>query len=187
MTSFHTQPERLVPCDCSNFNVIGNIFSENYKGEINLPYPGPMSAGNRSDFNLFCTNGDIPIFVINGTSGVEPEALRQAVAPAEDELLTTRPDYYVSIKRWREIMGIDSNSVQNKLGNGYFQVVQNGQGLWAKFALEGERLPEGIPAVEGLDRDIAGTPIPVINRAPGPFQQAKTPGLYRFHLWPPAD
>ncbi len=187
MTSLHTKPEALVPCDCSGFNVVGNLFSENGKGEINLPYPGPMSAGNISNYNIFCTNGDLPVipnFSINTTSGVEPEMLRQAVEPAEDELLAPNPDYAVTMKKWQKIMGLDSDSGTGRLGNRYFQVVQNGQGMWLKFKLEGDPLPQGIPAVDRLDRDLSGEPVPASERVPGPFQQARMPGSYRFQLWP---
>ena len=158
-----------------------------------MPYPGPIAANNRSDYNVFKTGGRMTWlhmmpFVANINGGVDydgiVEAYRKAWSESGDAMGDPPPleEYHrgplLDLIQWRILTGNDRHSTSAEK---HVELVATEPTLRsdaddAYFTIE-------CPAVEGVDRDFFGRPMPDDDRLPGPFQNLKR-GKNQLLLWP---
>ena len=194
----------------SNQQIIGNVFVDNYRGHISLPYPAAPDINNFSDYNLF----------INGTvwqwEGQEPHrfvwnirsdhvdrerivaTLRTAFARG-DLPIDEQPNYaqwqdtlVLPLPWWRVLTHNDNHSVAPSIQT---QEVVNGaieKGLISLGTLtptldlkEASIMPRlAIPPLPLPSYDFLGTPLTHDRRFPGPFQTWPHEGPVHWRLWP---
>ncbi|MBO9998277.1 MAG: right-handed parallel beta-helix repeat-containing protein [Cyanobacteria bacterium SID2] len=190
--------------------IFGNVFIDNYRGHLSLPYPAEPDTDNRSNYNLF----------INGTvwqwEGQEPHrfvwnyrsehvdrerlvtALREAFdrgdLPIEDipNFDRWRENLSLSLSGWRVLTGNDRDSVaplvrEGEVVNGAIEKGAISLGTFTPNLEVGDvsifsRL--SVPPLPLPSSDFWGTPLTEEARFPGPFQNWPREGEVHWHLWP---
>lgn len=190
--------------------IYGNVFIDNYRGHMSLPYPAEPEVDNQSDYNLF----------INGTlwqwEGQEPHrfvwnyrskfvnqdrivaAIQKAFAtgelPASEQpnLDLWGKTLALPLAWWQQLTGNDTHSVAPLIQSGD---VENGAIAQGAITL-GQSTPNldvedtsvfsqlAIPSLPLPSRDFWGNPIRKAARFPGPFQNWPQEGSVHWHLWP---
>lgn len=194
--SFAQQAVGSVPCHCSHNRILNNILVGNHRGAINLPYPGPVAADNRSENNLFDSQGAPLLFGVNTSGGATAEQILQALAKAEEShqvptLERSHPlpaggGFWLPFSQWQMLMDADRRSRLTSLSNGGWQILHPGPGPRLTFRIDNAIAEMLCDPVEGVDRDFQGQPMPD-HPVPGPFQRMTQAGAYHFLLWPLPD
>ncbi|WP_225889411.1 right-handed parallel beta-helix repeat-containing protein [Halomicronema hongdechloris] len=190
--------------------ILGNVFVDNYRGHISLPYPAAPDIDNVSDYNLFIGGtawqweGQEPHrFVWNyrpdhGQRSQLVNTLREAFARGElPEQEAPNYDAWqerlsFSLPWWRVVTGNDRHSVAPPIAAGE---VVNGAVEKGAIALRTftpsldledvsvmSRLP--IPSLPLPSSDFFGNPIDNSLPFPGPFQTWPADGSVHWPLWP---
>jgi len=180
-------------CRPENIRIYNNIIFANGRGLINMPYPGPNAPGNFSDFNLFNSGGMMSWmfmlpFVTNTNGGVSYEGMVAAYNRAMDEkgvpaekraaLVNYHKGPLLNLEQWRLLTKYDAHSLQPKGGAGI-----TAPELLAELNIDDSPWKLGCKAIDGVDKDFFGKPMPKDNPLPGPFQDLKK-GANQFVLWP---
>ena len=101
----------------SDTRILNNIFANNQKGAICLPFENPRSSGNRSDNNLFIGEASFRLNKYQDSFKWEDVVakLREAgLPPGED----TKGDFRAfNLQAWRIATGWDTNSIVVKEGS----------------------------------------------------------------------
>lgn len=187
--SFEQKLITEMPAHCRNQHIQNNIFVENHRGAINLPYPDEKAGEMFCDHNLFCDWNGAGLFAINTTAGATAENIWNAVKAAEDtasaeshcEALTFHKQLLIPLEIWQRVMSMDRKSAIAKINNMNWQIIHPGPGAWITFQIDGQYTG---PALKGIQKDFYGNPVSEEQVAIGPFQEVKKAGSYHFHLWP---
>ncbi|OAB62466.1 hypothetical protein AY599_11610 [Leptolyngbya valderiana BDU 20041] len=190
--------------------IFGNVFIDNYRGHISLPYAAEPDTDNLSDYNLFINGtvwqweGQEPHrFVWNHRRDtVERDRLLMALREAfEDGRLpeTEKPNFeawretlVLPLSWWRELTGSDRHSVAPVLEAGEIAngAIEKGAISLGTFTpdlevAEVSVMPRlAIPPLPLPHRDFWGNVVEEGERFPGPFQNWPEGGSVRWHLWP---
>lgn len=171
------------PVGTSHNQIVNNIFFNNEKGAISLPYENPAATGNRCDHNLFLGGG--AFFRLNrysrDTFAWEDvwAKLREAELLAEDDAPASQGVFrQLDLDAWRAATGWDRDSTA--------VAVRGWDVLPYRMLLRmdvPEALPElACPPVPEVALDFQGIPREA-NGHPGPFQNL-SPGKHEFPLVP---
>ena len=197
---------------CARQRVFNNIFLDNYRGNLCLPFPSERIYDNLSDYNLFL-NGtqwhwegmSETIFALNFSNGAgdfNPERFQSAwraggAAPPETpdfapETSASPPS--LNLRQWRALTGCDAHSeapairkgdvVNGAMAQG--SVTVSAQGRFISFREADALRLMDCPEVAGAARDLflsAAEGDAGLTVRPGPFQQASE-GQNAFLLWP---
>lgn len=182
MASFTEPALGEKPCHCSNVAIQNNVFVENLRGALNLPYPAEKASNLSCDFNLYSDEGEAGLFAVNDTAGARQAELLAAL-PAGSPTLNLGKHLLLPFAGWKILMGMDSQSSTCLFYNVSWQVLHPGPGAWLTYHIE----PSGLvdcPVIPEVACDFYGNPMPTSQPAPGPFQVVQQPGPYHFRLWP---
>jgi hypothetical protein len=182
--------EQVAAADMALWN---NLILANSSGAINLPFPGPLAQGNRSDFNLFTAHPPLS-FALN-TSGGKPlseiDALLMRTSPASTVgAAIAQPQEIggqvaqtqlraIALAQWQALLGAD---VHSQLAEIRQFSVEGQSEIRLKFNL---RLPHAFPpspSIPGITADFYRHPFPK-HPLPGPFQRLQS-GENQFVIWP---
>lgn len=190
--------------------VYGNVFVDNYRGHMSLPFPSEPDIDNQSDYNLLINGtlwqweGQAPHqFVWNHRSKfVERDpivaTLKKAFATGQLPKVE-QPNFdqwsqtlALPLPWWQQLTGNDTNSVAPLIQGGK---VVNGAIAQGAITL-GVNTPNlevadpavvpqlAIPSLPLPSQDFWGTPISNVPRFPGPFQNWPQAGEVHWPLWP---
>ena len=81
--SFDQQPITEISCHCRNQRIQNNIFVENHRGAINLPYPAEKACEMLCDHNVYCDWDGAGLFAVNTTTGAKPDDIITALRSAQ--------------------------------------------------------------------------------------------------------
>lgn len=190
--------------------IYGNVFVDNYRGHMSLPYPMEPELDNKSDYNLLINGtlwqweGQAPHrFVWSHRSKfVQRERIVATLQKAfETGQLpkTEQPNFdqwsqtlALPLPWWQKLTGNDTNSIAPLIQGGE---VVNGAIAQGAITL-GVSTPNldvadpavfpqlAIPTLPLPSQDFWGTPISNSPRFPGPFQNWPQEGTVHWHLWP---
>jgi parallel beta-helix repeat protein len=185
ITSFGEEPLGEVQSHCRNHHIANNIFIENHRGSVNLPFPGEKAGDLYCDHNLYCDWGGAGLFAVNATAGASMDDIRATIMQANGGAgsLELGSQIIMSYEDWQRVMGMDTSSGTAVINNVYWQLLHPGPGPWLTFQIE---MPSDIrfPVQQGVKMDLFGTPMPADRPTAGPFQQITATGAYHFRLWP---
>ncbi len=179
------------PVGTSDNQIVNNIFLNNEKGAISLPFENSVATGNHCDHNLFLGGG--AFFRLNkysrDTFAWEDvwTKLREAELLAEDET-PTGPGVFrqLDLDAWRAATGWDRDSVA-AAAKGWeilpYRMLLRLDVPEALLALACPPVPETTVDFQGFPREGNGTPGPFQNLASGKHELPLTP--YRYQEPPP--
>jgi hypothetical protein len=182
ITSFNEEPLGEVPSHCNNHHIANNIFIENHRGAVNLPFPAEKAGNLYCDHNLFCDWGGAGLFAVNATAGASIEDIQKQTGNGVGSI-EIGSQLMMSYENWQRVMGMDTSSGMAVINNVYWQMLHPGPGPWLTFQIEMPVVLE-LPVQPNVDRDFQGGPMPDNLPAPGPFQSVIASGPYHFRLWP---
>jgi hypothetical protein len=197
-----------VRVESSRNRIMGNVFVDNWRGHLCIPYPSPLAQDNQSDYNLFIGGTQwhweglgLHPFVANDNKGtVDPECLAEAYRTAQEDLQTPVDEQipvkawrnlpYLNLAQWQTMTGWDIHShapavKQGEIENG---AVEKGGANLSVYSLYVEFRDGTLfstvscPTVPGTDSDFSGVPLASSERRPGPFQKWSA-GHNRHWLW----
>jgi parallel beta-helix repeat protein len=185
ITTFNELTSGEVPSHCKNIHLANNIFIENHRGALNLPFPGEKASDLYSNHNLFCDWGGAGLFAVNATAGPTIEQVQAAYAAAagQAKALELGSQVLMALQDWQKMMGMDRESAVVATNNVYWQMLHPGPGPWLTFRIE---MPPDLQfqVQPGVNQDLYGRMLPDKNPLPGPFQQIGSKGAFHFRLWP---
>ena len=171
----------------SREEIINNIFVDNARGAIDLPYTNPRSHDNTSDYNVFLTSEHErvrrPRFSLNHyrcdfswdvVAARLIDGLKKAGVPQEKlpNMQVWRAHPVLTLKQWQILMGMDKHSVMKKPKR--MQAVCRSRSGTLTFEFPELLWDIKCPVVEDVDKDYLGKPMPKVgNIIPGPFQNIK--------------
>lgn len=144
----------------SDVRILNNVFHNNQKGDICLPFENPRSSGNHSDWNVFTRKPSFRLNKYQDTFAWEDvlDALRESGFTIDPESTDAQGEgdfRHFGLDAWRASTGWDVNSVV--LEKAAFAVLPyrmlmrvNLPEPWADLAF---------PAVDEMTVDVAGTPM----------------------------
>jgi hypothetical protein len=187
--TFDQKPVAEMPCHCRNQHIQNNIFVENHRGAVNLPYPSEKAGEMFCEHNLFCDWNGAGLFAVNTTAGAKLEDVMAVmktivISGLEDARcvpLVFGKHILIPLEAWRNAMNMDQESAIAEINNMHWQMIHPGPGAWLTFHINGKY---ACPALKQVDCDFYGNPIIEEQPAPGPFQMVKHAGAYHFRLWP---
>lgn len=202
ITSFNQPPSGEAPCHCRNNHIANNIFVDNQRGAVDLPYPAEKAGQNTCERNLYAGNSAASaaaaLFAANTTGGATMEqiiaALQEAAQaeagnplPAGGLFIAAGEQVLLGREAWQALMNTDRESRSAIINNIHWQMIHPGPGPWLTFRLEADSLP-ACDRVAGAGPDFLGQRLPESFPAPGPFQALRPGGAYHIRLWPgPGD
>ncbi|MCA9214760.1 MAG: right-handed parallel beta-helix repeat-containing protein [Planctomycetales bacterium] len=167
--SFHTKATDRRGAGVSRIHLLNNVFVNNHKGHINLPYTAPDAQNNLSNHNLFGPRqGE---YVVNPWGGVAPKRLIDLIEESVGErpLLWNKAACRLNFQNWKRVTGWDQESVECELAD--VRMSDNGM-LTVPFDSAAGKVT--VMPVERVDRDFFGDPIVAKDAVVGPFQQWKS-------------
>lgn len=190
--------------------IYGNVFVDNYRGHMSLPYPSEPEVDNKSDYNLLINGtlwqweGQAPHrFVWNHRSkflerepivatlkkAFETGQLPKAEQPNFDQWSQTLA---LPLPWWQQLTRNDQNSVAPLIQGGDVVNGAIAQGVITLGVItpnldvaDPTVFPQlAIPSMPLPSQDFWGTPISNTPRFPGPFQNWPQDGSVHWPLWP---
>ena len=162
------------PCHCSDIIIQNNVFVENQRGAVNLPYPAEKASNLSCDYNLYSDEGEAGLFAVNDTAGAQQAEILAAL-PASSSSLNLGKHLLLSFSDWGILMGMDHQSATGKIHNLSWQVLHPGPGAWLTYQIEPTG-PVACPVIPKVECDFYGNPMPSSRPTPGPFQMVQQPG-----------
>ena len=208
---FSTETGERETVATSHQRIYNNIFVDNYRGNISLPFPSERNFDNLSDYNLFI-NGTrwhweglgLNAFVLNTSSGSRSKdelaiALKTALnrdnlsAKEQPNFRLWKEQPYLTFEWWKTLTGNDKHSVfpavkmgeieNGAIEKGSINLAARGLYLELKDGSPFQQLHP--PFVPGIERDFWGQILPEKQEQllAGPFQNLSSErnGL---NLWP---
>jgi parallel beta-helix repeat protein len=193
----------------SHQRIYNNIFVDNYRGQVSLPFSSKRDFDNHSDYNLLIGGTKwnweglgLNRFVLNTSDGrVKQQRIVDAFRTSIEEqnvpkiqrpnfnLWTQQP--YLNLDEWRFLSGNEHHSFAPtpNLGNIENGALEKGsmnlsaRSLFVEFDSDTPfQILHALPLQE-VERDYFGNPIPPVRALAGPFQGWQR-GYNRFDLWP---
>ena len=178
--------------EASSWRVLNNIIVGNHRGAISLPTPSERSQDNISDYNLIASAYDPltaetyskelaqPIFIYN--TNKRRVAMETILAQFQQKLdrakvpSSERPNLQewaklplLKFNQWQILTDNDRHSLIPKMLRPDMSVSVP----FVRFAIDNSPKKLDCKAIEGVDIDFMGNPMPKDKVLPGPFQQVK--------------
>ena len=177
--------------ETSHERIINNIFYDNGRGAIILPYPSQYSKGNLSDFNLILPRVAGELFAVNEFKECPPgknavaaleASLKESGASQKDwpnlEKWTSHP--VLDLRQWQGLMGMDKNSSEIPK---QISIFLRPRAPSVSIKVDKKFLEAKSIDTEIVAYDYLGFPRPEGKALPGPFQNLKE-GMNNIQLWP---
>jgi len=179
------------PVETSNNRIVNNVFYNNAKGAISLPFENPRSNGNFSDHNLFVGSG--AFFSLNKYQDTFAwqevwAKLREAdLKPGEAATDAQGEGEFrrQSLDAWRAVTGWDRNSATADAPGGWLHWTVLPHRMLLRMNVPPEWSAMRCPAVDEMTVDFRGQDmatdsfqqdLATITALPGPFQELAAGG-----------
>ena len=169
--------------ETSRNRIVNNIFVNNAKGAISLPYPNVRSTGLVSEHNVFCADAPAAkvVFAVNKYQDVFKMAdVAEALIRKQKELgipgepspdaATWIKTPELTLKQWQMVMGLDRESEQIKLALRFDNLARP---MRLQITLDDRLLSVPCVAVDGIDKDLLGHVYTKNKVIVGPLQELK--------------
>ncbi|HBC89353.1 MAG TPA: hypothetical protein DCZ94_20630 [Lentisphaeria bacterium] len=177
--------------ETSNERIVNNVFYDNGRGAIGLPYPSQYAKGNISDNNLILARDPGELFVINEFKECPPgkevvsaleTKLKEAGIPHESRPnLSNWPAHpFLDMIQWRLLMKQDGQSIEFTKD---LTILLRPRIPNISIKINDAFLAARSLEIDLVDIDYNGDAIPADHRLPGPFQNLKS-GKNTITLWP---